>query len=141
MIAIPQIIAALLIGVCYYMLAVAMTVYDGLISMIFQPIMGAIFTGIAILLLLLIGLPIRLWKQLNVWWRSHWWIPFVIGTVAFIMICLSWSPGLRVQVMDPDLNIMVDSFHPPLAIGGWLLTLFAVLHFYPPMPWLRPETK
>ena len=141
MIAIPQIIAALLIGVCYYMLAVAMTVYDGLISMIFQPIMGAIFTGIAILLLLLIGLPIRLWKQLNVWWRSHWWIPFVIGTVAFIMICLSWSPGLRVQVMDPDLNIMVDSFHPLLAIGGWLLTLFAVLHFYPPMPWLRPETK
>jgi len=141
MIAIPQIIAALLICVSYYMLAVAMTVYDGLISMIFQPIMGAIFTGIAILLLLLIGLPIRLWKQLNVWWRSHWWIPFVIGTVAFIMICLSWSPGLRVQAMDPDLNIMVDSFHPLLAIGGWLLTLFAVLHFYPPMPWLRPETK
>jgi hypothetical protein len=36
MIVIPQILAALLVGVCYYMLAMAMTVYDGLLSMIFS---------------------------------------------------------------------------------------------------------
>jgi hypothetical protein len=71
MIAIPQIILALVVGVCYYMLAVAMTVYDGIPSMIFQPIMGAIFTGIAILLLLILGLPIRFIKRINMWWKAH----------------------------------------------------------------------
>ena len=141
MIAIPQTVAAMIIGVCYYMLAVAMTIYDGILSMIFQPIMGAIFTCVAILVLLVVGLPIRLWKKLNIWWRAHWWLSFVIGTGAFVMMFLSWMPGLRVQVMDPELNMTVDSFHPILAIGGWMLNLFAVLHFYPPLPWLRFPPK
>jgi hypothetical protein len=141
MIAIPQIILALVVGVCYYMLAVAMTVYDGILSMIFQPIMGAIFSGIAILLLLILGLPIRFIKRINMWWKAHWWMPLFIGTAAFIMMILSWTPAFRIKVMDPDLGMMVDSFHPVLAISGWLLTLFAVLHFYPPIPWLKRSTK
>jgi len=139
MIVIPQIITALIVGVCYYMLAVAMTVYDGLLSLIFQPIMGAIFTVIACAALLVLGLPIRLSKRIHVWWKAHWWIPFLLGTVAFVMMGMSWMPQFRVQVLDPDLQIQVDSFHPILAIGGWLLTLFAVLHFYP--PWLAQHEK
>lgn len=141
MIAIPQIVAALIIGVCYYMLAVAMTTYDGLLSLIFQPIIGAIVSGIAIVLLLIVGLPIRLSKKINRWWKNHWWIPFVIGTLAFIMMSLSWHPHFRVKVIDPESDLMVDSFHPVLAVGGWLLTIFAVLHFYPPIPWLKLSTK
>ena len=141
MIAIPQIIGAMIVGICYYMLAVAMTVYDGLLSMIFQPIMGAVFSAIAILLLLIVGLPIRLVRKINVWWRAHWWLPLVIGTAAFIMMIFSWMPHFRVKVMDPELDRMVDSFHSVLAIAGWLLTLFAVLHFYPPIPWLKASPK
>lgn len=133
--------SALVVGVCYYMLAVAVTVYDGIFSVIFQPIMGAIFSGIAIFLLLILGLPIRLSKNLNNWWKSHWWLPIVIGTAAFIMMCLSWLPYFRVKVLDTEMDVMLDSFHPVLAIGGWLLTLFAVLHFYPPIPWLKFSTK
>ena len=139
MIAIPQIFTALIIGVCYYMLAVVLTVYDGALSLIFQPIMGAILTAIAIAGLFVIGLPLRLIKRINTWWKLHWWIPFFIGTIAFMMMCMSWMPHFRVQVLDPDLQIEVDSFHPFLATGGWLLTLFAVLHFYP--PWLRQHEK
>ena len=141
MIAIPQILTALIVGICYYMLAVVMTVYDGPLSMIFQPIVGVILTGIAIFLLLILGLPIRLSKTVNLWWRKHWWISFVIGTAAFTMMCLSWHSKFRIKVMDPEVNQLVDSFHPALAIGGWMLTLFAVLHFYPPTHWLRNPTR
>ena len=133
MIAIPQILAALVTGVFYYMIAVAMTVYDGMLSMIFQPIIGAIVSAIAILALLVVGTPIRLSKKMNSWWKRHWWIPIAIGSAAFIMMCLSWLPYFRVKVIDPESNMVVDSFHPVLAIGGWLLTMFAVLHFYPPI--------
>ena len=134
MIVILQVLAALIVGVCYYMLAVAMTVYDGFLSIIFQPIMGAAFSLIAILILAVLGLPIRLMKGMNLWWKAHWWIAFIIGTLAFGMMWASWMPEFRVKVFDPEMNMEVDSFNPYLAIGGWVLTLFAVLHFYPPLP-------
>jgi hypothetical protein len=140
MIVIPQIIAALIIGVCYYTLVMAMTVYDGILSMIFQPIMGAIFTTIAIVIMLIAGLPIRFIRLLNTWWRQHWWIVFVIGAVAFGMMYASWMPQYRIKVFDPEMNMEVDSFHPALAISGWMMTIFAVLHFYPPFPFLRAKT-
>jgi hypothetical protein len=136
-----QITAALIVGVCYYMLAMAMTVYDGILSLMFQPIMGAIFTLIAIAVMSLVGLPIRLMRRLNAWWRKHWWIVFLIGTVAFLMMYASWMPQFRTMILDPETQTEVASFHPVLAVGGWLLTIFAVLHFYPPLPWLRSRPQ
>ena len=136
-----QIVAALIVGVCYYMLAMAMTVYDGILSMMFQPIMGTILTMIAIAAMSLVGLPIRLMRRLNDWWRKRWWVVFVIGTIAFLMMYASWMPQFRTKVLDPETHMEVASFHPMLAVGGWLLTIFAVLHFYPPLPWLRSKPQ
>ncbi len=136
-----QIIAALIVGVCYYMLAMAVTVYDGLLSLIFQPIVGTIITSVAIAVLLVLGLPIRFLSRLHQWWQEHWWFVFVLGTVAFGMMSASWHPQLRVQITHPDLGMPVDSFHPVLAIGGWMLTIFSVLHFYPPLPWFRSTNE
>jgi len=139
LIVIPQIIAAFIVGLCYYMLAMVMTAYDGFISLILQPIMGTIVTLLAIIILLGAGLPIRLLKQVNQWWRLHWWISFILGALAFAMMGASWLPCFRIRVFDPEIMLPVESFHPVLAIGGWLLTLFAVLHFYPPLPWHKSQ--
>ena len=136
-----QIITALMVGVCYYMLAMAMTVYDGILSLIFQPIVGTIITSIAIAVLLVLGLPIRHLPRLHQWWRKHGWFVFVLGTMAFGMMHASWLPPLRIQTTHPDLGTSVDSFHPVLAFGGWMLTIFSVLHFYPPLPWFRPRQR
>jgi hypothetical protein len=128
-----QFFAALLVGVFYYMLAMAMTVYDGVLSLIFQPIIAVILTTIGIGIVWLVGLPIRLFSGLRSWWIDHWWISFAIGTVAFVMMWASWLPSLRIQVWNPDLESHEDSFHPLLGFGGWLLTVFAVFHFFPPL--------
>ena len=114
------------------MVAVVMTVYDGLLSLVFQPLMGLAFSLVAILMLLLLGLPLRISKPLNAWWRRYWWVPFVIGSIAFGLMLASWMQQFRVTVFDPELQAEVSSFHPALAITGWLLTIFSVLHFYPP---------
>jgi hypothetical protein len=42
-------------------------------------------------------------------------------------------------MFDPETGSQFDSFHPVLSIGGWMLTIFSVLHFYPPLPWLKPK--
>jgi hypothetical protein len=131
--ALLQITGALIVGVCYYMLAATMTLYDGILSMMFQPILGTLFTLLAIAGLSLVGMPIRLMRPVNDWWRHHWWIVFVIGTVAFLMMYASWMPQFRTTVLDPETDREIASFHPVLAVGGWLLTIFAILHFYPPL--------
>lgn len=136
-----QFVATLMVGVCYYMLAMAMTVYDGILSLIFQPIVAVVLTTISIGIVGTVGLPIRVFRGLRTWWIDHWWISFIIGTVAFAMMWVSWLPDLRVQVWNPDLESHQDSFHPILGLGGWLLTLFAVLHFFPPFRILRPVRK
>lgn len=136
-----QFIAALLVGVCYYMLAMAMTVYDGLLSLIVQPVMALILTTIGIGLAWIIGLPIRVSRTLRSWWIEHWWISFFIGAVAFAMMWVSWLPGLRVQVWNPDLESHQDSFEPLLALGGWLLTIFAAFHFFPPLKQRRNAVR
>lgn len=133
---IPQIAAAFIVGWCYYMLAMVMTVYDGVLSLIFQPIMGGILTAIAVLLMLALGLPIRLHSKLNRFWRSVWWLPIVLGTAAFIMMWLSCQPSFTTREYDPDFERDILVFHTVLAPAGWLLTLFSVLHFYPPIPML-----
>jgi len=134
-----QILAAFLVGVGYYMLAMGMTVYDGMISLILQPIMGGMFAIIAIIILLVVGLPIRLMKKVNLWWKHHWWLSFILGAVAFVMMYASWMPQFRIKVLDPDSGSQVDSFHPLISISGWMLTIFSVLYFYPPLPWLEPK--
>lgn len=133
MIVLLQVLAALLVGVFYYMLAVVLTMYDGFLTLIFQPIAGLLFSGVAIIVLLLVGLPIRLSKTINRWWRKHWWIPLALGISACVMMFLSLTPPFLEQVMDPELNEMVDCMNTDLGGGGWLLTIFAVLHFYPPI--------
>ncbi len=66
-----QIISALIVGVCYYMLAIAMTVYDGAHSHLFQLIVGAVIKLVVIFILLVIGLPIRRITRLHCWWKKH----------------------------------------------------------------------
>src|SRR5690606_20692285 len=116
----------------YYMVAVAMTTYDGVLSLIFQPVVGAVITTIAIAFLTIIGLPIRCSHRLNDWWRRHWWIVFVSGASGFVMMWMSYLPPFAVVVYDAEFEQNVKTFHVALVTTGWLLSVFSALHFYPP---------
>lgn len=135
-----QISAALVVGVCYYMLAVMMTIFDGVLSLVLQPFVGGILTLVAIAILLVVGLPLRLVPGLRRWWQRYWWLAVVMGLVAFVLMAVSWLPQFRVQLKNPELDTLVDSFHPALGLAGWMLTIFAVLHFYPPLHWLQRKS-
>jgi len=139
--ALLQFLAALFVGVCWYMLAMAMTVFDGILSLILQPFVAVVMTSVAIVPLWILGLPIRLCRGLRAWWLDHWWISPVLGAVAFAMMCASWYPDLRIKVWNPEFEYWQESFQPHLSVGGWLLTLFAVLHFFPPFQWLHTTPR
>lgn len=135
---VSQLAVAFLVGWFYYMVAMAMTVYDGFPSIIFQPIIGALCTGVAVLLCFLVGLPIRLVIRPRRFWRHIWWLPFALGTLGFVLMVLSWQPPFRQtvhnDVSDPDMRM----FQPALSLAGWLLSIFAALHFW--FPSRKPTT-
>jgi len=117
---------AFILGLLIYLIAMAMTVFDGFPSLIFQPIVGSILTSISLLCLCVIGSPLLVPSVWHRWRRVGWWaLLLTAGGVACFMA--SWHPSLRVKVLDPDSKTMVDSFQPVLATGGWLLSMFGLL--------------
>ncbi len=114
------------------------TVYDGFITMVAGPIFGAIFTTITIGVLVLLGLPLRLVRPLNIFWRRNWWIAPCLAALAILMMALSYLPSLRIELYNPETQQNFQSFHPTLSIGGWLLMLFSILHTYPPFLFASP---
>lgn len=115
-------------GLAVYMLAMVMTVYDGLMSMVFQPIAGAICSMLGLVAVGLLGLPLY-WGPLRSWWWTRGaWLSVVILAASIVALGLSWHPSLRIMVRHPELATDIASFHPALAIGGWLGFLFGLAH-------------
>ncbi len=117
---------AFAVGWMIYMIAMAMTVYDGILSLVFQPIVGSVATVLGLLALCIIGSPLLItgvWKH----WRRLGWLVLLLSVMGVACFIASWHPSLRVKVLDPETNMMEDSFHPVLSIGGWLLAMFGVL--------------
>lgn len=125
-IVIPQVLFALAIGLFYYLFSVLICDHDGVLTLLLQPVAGALYTTLAVGFLLVVGLPIRLLPVLNRWWRQSWWLPFVIGAAAFMMMTVGWA--------YLPLDGVVPSRIAVTFLAGWLLTIFAVLHFFPPVP-------
>jgi hypothetical protein len=116
---------AFVFGLITYMLAMVMTTYDGALSMIFQPIVGSLLTALSLFAVLIVGSPLlipRIWTV----WRKLRWLSALLILLAIIAMALSWHPSLRVKVLNPDTNTPVESFNPPLALGGWFTLLFAI---------------
>jgi hypothetical protein len=116
---------AFILGLAIYMIAMVMTTYDGIASLILQPIMGSILTGLALIALLVVGSPLLIgavWKR----WRRAGWLVLGVTMIGIACLIASWHPSLRVKVLNPDTGAMVDSFHPALAVGGWFAAMFGV---------------
>ena len=129
-----QICAACFVAWSYYMVAMMMTTYDGFPSFFFQPFIGALFAAVAVLVCFLIGLPLRIIPGLRRSWQRFWFLPLFLGSIGFLLMVFSWLPPFREVVYDEDLRTQVKSFQPALALSGYLLSVFAALHFRFPRP-------
>jgi hypothetical protein len=116
---------AFLLGLGIYMIAMMMTTYDGCLSLILQPLMGTLLTGLALAILCILGSPLLL-RQVWERWRRLGGIPIALTVAGIASFAVSWHPSLREKVLNPDTQTWVDSFHPALGIGGWLAAMFGV---------------
>jgi len=100
---------------------------------LFQPLLAILMSVLTIIICGLAGLPIRLNKRLNNWWRKHFYISILLGLVGVIACGTSLMPGFVQEVtyrMDVDMARMVPN--RILSITGWFLVAIGTLHSYLP---------
>lgn len=109
---------------------------DGILGItIFQPILAIIFAILTIFICGLIGLPIRINRKLNDWWRTKFYVSVILAFIGGILSIVSFLPTF-VQKTEYEINGIIEIVTIPnifLAITGWFLIAFGILHSFPPL--------
>lgn len=115
--------------------------FDGLIGLlVFQPILGAIVSSLSIGICFLVGLPVRMNRTLNSWWKKHYYIAASGSGIGLLLVVLSALPPFTGTVFT-DIEEAVTPRqvpHSALLFTGWFLIAFMTLHIYPPFLVRKP---
>jgi hypothetical protein len=103
-------------------------------TILFQPILGALFSILTIVICLLVGLPIRISKRINLWWTDRFRLPVASAFCGFSLMIISLLPAMMKTVSTMVDNEVVKKQVPNIgaAAAGWLLISFSLLHVFPP---------
>lgn len=104
---------------------------DGLLGFIvFQPLFGTVLTLVTIGLCAVIGLPLRLQGILRDWWLQRTYFRFVMLLIGIAFLVYSAQNQQFVYDADGWPKPIPDVW---IAILGWFITGFSLLHAYPPL--------
>ena len=98
-----------------------------------HPLFAAIFSSITIIACILLGLPIRFNSKLNIWWTDKPFVSISVGIIGLILLLLSLNQNFTesTKVTINEEEVMKQIPNTTLALTGWFLTGFSLLHFYP----------
>lgn len=119
---------AFVVGWAAYMIAMVLTVYDGCLSLLFQPIMAALWSSLTVAAALASGLILRL-PGLRRWWRSSvLWAASIAGVSLFLLI-FGYGLGLRSTFVDPESGVEFQTLQAGVAIGAYFALSFAIANW------------
>jgi hypothetical protein len=108
--------------------------FDSLVGFVlFQPLFAFLLVTLTIVLGILIGLPVRLNHRIRAWWYTKPLIAIVGAVVGLILLGSALLPFLG-ETKQVDIDGVIHSKQIPnllLAVSGWLITAFCLLHFFP----------
>jgi hypothetical protein len=116
-------------GWLIYMIAMMMTVYDGGLSLIFQPIMGALCSALFVLLALAAGLALRI-PPIRRGWSAD---PRIAGALVLlglgVLLFGSRAGFMAAGVIDPADMIIQRELRPAAGLTAYFAILFAVANW------------
>ena len=115
----PRIALAWLTGLAAYMLAMVMSSYDGVLSLIFQPMVGAIVSGIGVLLT---AIPTSLVRRMQLK-QGSMSVAIIATAVGFGLICLSNSDRFVRYERDTLTHEPYRVLHLGLLLPGFLFAI------------------
>jgi hypothetical protein len=110
------------------MIAMVMTVYDGLLSMIFQPIIAAFCSFLTVGGSLLVGLLFKV-PVLGRLWRSTPIPAALLVVTSLVILCFGSSLGLRQTFTDLETHQQVEGLRPEAAVGAYFVLLFVLTNW------------
>ncbi|MDR1455248.1 MAG: hypothetical protein LBJ01_06320 [Tannerella sp.] len=109
---------------------------DGLVGLAFiQPVFAVLFSLLTLVVCGIAGLPVRLCGKIRRWWISRIYISLAGVACGWMLLVLSVMPAfMETKSADggPLTEAVSQTPHPVLAVSGWLLTAFFLLHLFPP---------
>lgn len=102
-------------------------------TMLFQPLLAGLLSGVTIAVCLVVGLPIRIRGTINSWWTKNLWLPITTLLIGICFLILSGHPTMRETVSTTIENQSGQKEIPNLTFVtmGWILTAFSMLHVFP----------
>ena len=119
---------AFVVGWLVYMIAMMMSVYDGVPSLIFQPIFAALFSGFVVGLSLLVGLLLRV-PPLARAWNASWLGAASIAAASVCILVFGYSLGLTDVGVNPETNQVVTMLHPAAGLAGSFSLVFSIANW------------
>ena len=113
--------------------------------LIFQPIFAIILSALTIVACIIVGLPIRLIPSLRNWWSRTPVIFFIGLAIGVVLLLLSLNANFTetktVSIGDVEKEKEIPNYS--LALTGWFMTAFSLLHFYPMtiLKWLKDKAQ
>ncbi|WP_435021218.1 hypothetical protein TA3x_002252 [Tundrisphaera sp. TA3] len=125
---ISRAMAAWCVGWMVDMVAMALWSYDGLTSLLFQPIVAAIIASLGLGIVLLVGLVLRV-RGIGRLWDATPSIAAGLAGASLAVMAFGSSVGLTGLFTDPDTGRSFSALHPAAALLSYVSLLFAVAHW------------
>ncbi len=119
--------AGFVVGWVIYMVAMVLTVYDGGLSLIRQPIMAGVFSVVFVVGALLVGLTLRAPKIREVWSHAGWW-PLLLSFGSIGVMIFHAQLGLQTELVDPETKEMVKTMLPVAALICYFMSVFPIVN-------------
>jgi len=116
------------LGWFLYMVAMVLTVYDGLLSLIFQPFMGALFSGVFVGLAMLAGLILRVPRIKDIW-RGAGWLVLVITATSLAVMIFHAQLGLQEELVNPETKQKIVTMSPLAGVICYFFAIFPIVNF------------
>ena len=115
-------------GWVMYMVAMMTTTYDGFPSLIIQPILAAIISGLTVGLCLLFGLMLRL-PGLKQFWHSTPFLQICLLVASLGLMIFGSSIGLSEVYIDEELNRHFVGLNSAVALSTYILVVFTLANW------------
>jgi hypothetical protein len=122
------IFAAWLVGWLVYMIGMVLTVYDGILSLIFQPIMAALVSGMCVGLCFMVGLVFKIPVVGKVWGASRF-TAMTLATLSVFLMIFGSTFGFTQTFTDPESGAKIVGLHSGLAVACYWALLFSLVNF------------
>jgi hypothetical protein len=129
----PRLLVAWGVGWIVYLVAAVLWGYDGIASLILQPVCAAVVSTVGVGVALLAGLVLRVRPVGRLWYaRRAWAGGLAIACIA--VMCFGSAVGLTGDYADPETGRTFVALHPAAALFSYLVLLFTVAHWPAGLP-------